>query len=135
MEKKYIVYTAGVALFVVTAMVLLSTHGGGRTGYENEDLKQLASCISDSGAMFYGTYWCGHCGAQKNDFGNAKQFLPYVECATPTGGAQAQACESAGITSYPTWVFENGERLAGRQSLETLAEKTGCFLPEAVQAI
>jgi thiol-disulfide isomerase/thioredoxin len=41
----------------------------------------FAQCISDSGAKFYGAYWCPHCQAQKLLFGKSVEKLPYVECA------------------------------------------------------
>ncbi len=41
----------------------------------------FAQCITDSGAKFYGAYWCSHCQAQKLLFGKSVEKLPYVECA------------------------------------------------------
>lgn len=90
----------------------------------------FATCITDSGAKFYGTFWCPHCGAQKAMFGKSKEMLPYIECSTPDRNGQLQVCKDAGITSYPTWEFADGSRASGEQQLTTLAEKTSCSLPE-----
>lgn len=86
----------------------------------------FAKCITAAGAVEYGAYWCPHCQEQKNMFGNSFDHVNYVECSLPNRGGQTPACAQAGITGYPTWEFADGERLSGKQSFETLAQKTGC---------
>ncbi|EKD58936.1 MAG: cyclophilin type peptidylprolyl isomerase [uncultured bacterium] len=93
-------------------------------------LDGFAQCLKDKGAVFYGASWCSHCNAQKEEFGDSKKFLPYVECSTPDGKGQVQKCRDAKIEGYPTWVFPDNARLSGRLPLETLAQKTGCQLPQ-----
>jgi len=93
----------------------------------------FAQCIKSSGATFYGAFWCPHCQNEKKLFGDAVQFLPYVECSTPDGSAQLQVCKDASIQNYPTWVFKDGSRLVGEVPLSQLAEKTGCTLPTSTQ--
>lgn len=90
----------------------------------------FATCIKDSGAKFYGAFWCPHCAAQKALFGTAVKNLPYIECSNPDGQTQNETCNSVGVKSYPTWVFANGTTTTGEQSLETLAEQTSCVLPQ-----
>jgi len=91
----------------------------------------FATCIADSGATFYGTFWCPHCQNQKQLFGRkASKLLPYVECSTPDGKGQKQVCTDAGIEGYPTWEFADATRQTGSLSLEVLAEKTMCALPQ-----
>lgn len=90
----------------------------------------LAQCIDKSGTVFYGAFWCTHCQSQKSLFGSAKQYLPYVECSNPDGQSQTAICIEKGIKSYPTWVFPDGTIQTGEVSLEDLAEKTSCVLPE-----
>jgi len=92
-------------------------------------LDSFATCLGDTGAKFYGAFWCPHCQSQKALFGNSEKKLPYIECSTPNGQSQLNVCTEAGITGYPTWEFEDGERLGGEISLSTLSEKTGCELP------
>ncbi len=87
----------------------------------------LAECLTQKGVKMYGAYWCPHCAAQKRDFGSAFSKVTYVECAIPgDNSAQTQACKDAGIKSYPTWIFPDGSRVSGEQSLADLAEKAGC---------
>ncbi len=89
----------------------------------------FAKCISNTSTTFYGAFWCPHCRNQKNEFGSAAQYLPYVECSLPDESGQTQVCIDKHIESYPTWYFPDGSSSTGEQSLETLSEKTGCPLP------
>ena len=89
----------------------------------------FAQCVKDSGATFYGAFWCPHCQAQKAMFtADAVEKLPYVECSTPDGNNQTAACIAAKIESYPTWVFKNGATTTGAIELGALASSTNCVL-------
>lgn len=90
---------------------------------------EFAQCIKDSGAIFYGAFWCPHCNNQKRMFGDAADLLPYVECSTPDQKSQLPVCKDAGVTVYPTWEFGDKTRQTGEVPLAVLAEKTGCLLP------
>ena len=89
----------------------------------------FATCLKDQGAVFYGTFWCKFCNAQKKMFGSSQQLLPYQECSTADGRSQLQSCKDKNIASYPTWEFADNSRLNGVIPLEQLAEKTSCVLP------
>ncbi len=88
----------------------------------------FATCLKDSGVKFYGAFWCPHCQATKQLFSKSASKLPYIECSSPDSKNQLQVCKDAGIDGYPTWVFPDGSRLSGEQSLEVLAEKSACPL-------
>lgn len=88
----------------------------------------LAKCISDSGTVFYGAFWCPHCQDQKKKFGKSADLLPYVECSTPDGRGQLPVCTEKSIASYPTWILPDGEVIASVLELERLAELTGCAI-------
>ncbi len=90
----------------------------------------LALCLKDKGATFYGAFWCPHCQNQKSLFGSSKNLLPYVECSTPDGKGQFQICNEKKIGSYPTWIFSDGSRQSGEVSLQDLASKTKCSVPQ-----
>jgi len=97
---------------------------------ERGEYDEFAMCLSQSGAKFYGASWCSHCADQKEMFGKSKKYLPYIECSLDDeSGNQANICEQAKITGYPTWVFKDGTRLEGVKNLEDLAKKTQCSLP------
>ncbi len=88
----------------------------------------FAMCVANSGTKFYGAFWCPHCQAQKALFGASAKKLPYVECSTPNGQGQTQACIDKDIKSYPTWEFADGTRHTGEISMEDLASSTACAL-------
>lgn len=126
-----------VALLLIVGGVLFAVSGGAgsQTGTSTEnsgpvDLTtreaKLAQCLKDSGATFYGAFWCPHCQTQKKLFGNASKLLPYVECSTPDGNNQTMACITAKVSSYPTWEFSDGSRETGEVSLDVLAQRSGC---------
>jgi len=87
----------------------------------------LAKALTTAGAKFYGAYWCSHCNEQKELFGDAVQYAPYVECAPNKNDPyeQSSACKVAKIEGYPTWVFADGSRVESVMSFEALARKIG----------
>ncbi len=123
-----------IKLFSIIAVIimLVSLLGflNNKKSKEPGKLDSFAQCISDSGAKFYGAYWCTHCQAQKEMFGSSVKLLPYIECSTLDGQNQLEICKDNKIEGYPTWEFKDLTRLSGEIPLETLGEKTGCVLPE-----
>jgi hypothetical protein len=92
------------------------------------DLDVLAACIADSGARFYGAYWCPYCIKQSQYFGEHAERLPYVECYDgPKADGKNKVCEEAEIRGLPTWTFADGSRTIGALRPEELATVTGCL--------
>jgi uncharacterized membrane protein len=116
----------GSAVVVVFALFL---HFSGlfdpAAGPEKPYLKALAIHLQDSGARFYGTYWCPACQQQKALFEASVDRLPYVEC-TPGGRKSAYnfACIANDIQDFPTWIVD-GRRLTGVISVRELAAMSG----------
>jgi thiol-disulfide isomerase/thioredoxin len=98
---------------------------------DNPDLTQFARCLAKKQVSMYGAYWCPHCAEQKEKFGQAFKYVPYVECAVvgQPPSVQSQACKDMQIHRYPTWIFPDGDRVEAIQTLEQLSQKTGCKLP------
>lgn len=90
-------------------------------GPEDGYLKSLAVHLEDSGALFFGAYWCPACQDQKALFGASVERLPYVEC-TPEGrnGPLNIQCLDNEIKDYPTWIIDGG-RHTGVVSAKELA--------------
>jgi len=130
MEQKIIL--GAVALLIVAAVGIFAfAPQATQTGnVPSGKYTALATCIKDSGATFFGAFWCPHCKEQKELFGDAVSALPYVECSTPDGQGQLQACKDKDVKSYPTWEFKDGTRMTGTIQLNVLAAKTSCTLPE-----
>ncbi|MBI4599069.1 hypothetical protein HY734_02640 [Candidatus Uhrbacteria bacterium] len=89
----------------------------------------FAQCLTDKGAKMWGAWWCPHCREQKELFQGAFDKVAYIECSAPGQKTPLPVCTKAGIKGYPTWEFTDGSRLSSTQTLETLAQKTGCELP------
>lgn len=114
-------------IVIIAAVILIL---GGMVWYSNMPGKhdEFAACIKESGATFYGAFWCPHCQEQKRLFGKSAKNLPYVECSTVDGQGQLPACTDKKIETYPTWDFKDGSRKTGTLSLTELAELTSCSL-------
>lgn len=117
--------TPAVALATATLLLLTAC-----SPYSSSQLESFASCLNENNATYYGAYWCPNCAQQNQLFQGAKDSLDYVECSKPNRGGQTLICQTQNITSYPTWEFADGTRREGIQQLETLAQITGCELPE-----
>lgn len=124
MNKQTLISTIIIVLAIVTALVLLQKASNKPSIYN-----EFAACLGEKGATYYGAFWCPNCANQRKMFGRAADLLPYVECSTPDGQGQTDACIEKGIEAYPTWEFADGSRVTGTQSMTFLAEKTGCELP------
>ncbi|MFH1802976.1 MAG: thioredoxin domain-containing protein [archaeon] len=114
-----------IAIIALVAAFFFISRGGSSSG----SLDEFAQCLTDSGAVMYGSYWCGHCQNQKASFGDGWNKINFIECDPNGEGARPQLCEQKGITGYPTWIFADGERLSGELSHKVLASKTGCGAP------
>lgn len=117
----------GILILVALAgLVTFLVRTPGKPGVYDE----FATCLKDKGATFYGAFWCPHCQNQKALFGKSAKLIPYKECSTPDGKSQLPECTEAGIETYPTWIYADGTKQTGEISLEDLAAKTQCVLPQ-----
>lgn len=112
-------------LFIVL-IILLS---GCSKPADNKNYDVFAQCLTDKGAVMYGTEWCGHCKDQKAMFGNSFKLIRYVDC-----DRYQNDCVAAGVQGYPTWKINN-TNYQGSQNMYVLATKTGCVveLEKAIQ--
>jgi hypothetical protein len=91
-------------------------------------LDAFAQCLGTKQAKMYGLFWCPHCAEQKEMFDSSAQYLPYIECGIKGSHTEEPACLKANVRNFPTWVFADGTRVEGKQSLKYLSDKTGCSL-------
>ena len=84
----------------------------------------LAKYMTAQGMTLYGAYWCSHCKDQKALFGEALQYVKYVECEADGPNPQTDVCAAEGITGYPTWKYQ-GKAYTGAQTLLELAGIVG----------
>ena len=97
-------------------------------------LDDFAKCIDSSGLKMYGQYTCGVCKSQRNLFGSSFQYIGEIECHPKGENPQTQLCLEKDIAKTPTWILEQDgievNRLEDYQSLEILAEASGCSLEQ-----
>jgi len=107
----------------VTAL-LLAWQVGWLQPPEDPRLRALAEHLDETGARYYGAYWCPNCQEQRRLFGRSADRLPYVEC-TPGGRGAPMAfdCVAADISGYPTWIIE-GRRFQRVLTPDELARLT-----------
>lgn len=97
-------------------------------GEPGQDLVQFAKDLDAAGVTFYGAHWCPACTQQKQLFEDGGDDLPFVEVTLPDRTQDPQF-SSLNISEYPTWVFPDGTRLTGVQSLQTLSTRSGVAIP------
>ena len=94
-------------------------------GPEDPQLRALAIHLDETGAKFYGAYWCPRCQEQKALFKASAERLPYVECSPGgRGGPLTKACAAENIRNYPTWTIGD-RRMTGLQKPRILAGASG----------
>jgi hypothetical protein len=97
--------------------------------HKNHQYDEFARCLATKQAKMYGLYWCPHCAEQKEMFGKAFQYVPYVECAIKGTRDLAPACSAAGVKLFPSWQFGAAPPIEGVFPMQELSDKTGCSLP------
>jgi glutaredoxin len=113
-------------IIIIAASLLLLT-GCDKVG---DTYVGFAKCLKDKGAVMYGAFWCPHCANQKKAFGEEGfAQVNYVECDGRDPKGKPALCEEKKVASYPTWIFADGSRLTGEQSLKELGIRTSCPVP------
>jgi hypothetical protein len=84
----------------------------------------LAQHLTSAGAKMYGTFWCGACQYQREEFGEAFGQVVEIECDPRGKNPQPDLCRQAGVKAFPTWEV-NGQLYQGVRSLDELADLSG----------
>lgn len=97
--------------------------------HSNHRYDGFAKCLASKQAKMYGLYWCPHCIEQKEMFGKAFQYVPYVECAVKGSHDITAQCKAAGVKLFPSWQFGTNPPVPSVFPLDVLSAQTGCSLP------
>ena len=108
-----------ILVIVVVAYLIYNRAGDTEPGTTTES---FAQCITTAGLKMYGTEWCSFCKQQKAIFGDSFKDVDYIDC-----DKNKELCTTEEIRGYPTWKI-NGESYPSVQSLEKLAQLSGCDL-------
>jgi hypothetical protein len=124
-EKNHLIMIFGLAILAIIGFYALGPMITGESVVPNggnDDLEEFAKCLTESGVVMYGTKYCGHCSNQKESFGDAFEFVNYVECTE-----NRDLCVAKNIMSVPAWEID-GEFYVGEQKFGTLSNLSGCPL-------
>jgi hypothetical protein len=126
-EKKRIIITFVVLAAIVVGLYFLANAVTKYTGYSITEnaiseagLEDFARCLTEKGVKMYGSVTCLHCANQKALFKDAFKYINYIECLS-----NPEQC--SGLEGVPAWEI-NGKIAIGEQSLNKLAELSGCVL-------
>lgn len=116
-------------IFVVVYGSSYMAHSGLRSsGPASQTVIDLAKHLTNTGSSMYGSYTCTHCKTQKLLFGDAFQYINYIECNPAGENSKSELCLEKGIDGYPTWEINESIHV-GTKSLKELAKLTG-FKPK-----
>ena len=121
LNKSKIIFS--VLVVGAAAVLLFLLFGGQDEKLPALALDSFARCLTEKNIVMYGADWCPHCQNEKKAFGEAFQFISYVECPQ-----DPKKCLDAGVNGYPTWIFSDGRKLEGEQGVEKLSRESGCLL-------
>lgn len=137
MNKQIILAVIGVAVLLLVIGAVSSPNRNANkavsglnatdTNQATSSLDSFAQCLASKNLTMYGAEWCPHCKKEKNRFGSAFKYVPYVECPD-----NVQLCLAKGVNGYPTWIDAGGTLYEGEQGLEGLAKISGCELPVTI---
>lgn len=121
MNKKNTYVSIGVAVLLILAIWVM--YFLNNKPQQVGMLDEFAKCLTEKGAVMYGTVSCSYCKAEKDSFGSSFQFIKYVECSEDT-----ELCTNERIDGVPTWKI-GGMVYEGLQGLQKLSELSSCPLP------
>ena len=124
-NSKYLVI--GIIVIAIIGIFMLTNNK--ENSASGSSIGNFAKCLTEKGAVMYGTFWCPHCAKTKKMFGESFNFIKYVECDPRGDNEQSLLCINNEIDKYDTWEFADGSRLISEQTFAQLSEKTGCPIP------
>ena len=141
-------FTDGLSDFSQPAAETASQQSGSQGEGEAEgeaapDLVQFAKDLVAAGVEYYGAAWCPACTEQKQLFEDGGDYLNMIESSDPDKRVEQLSDPSVsimnevgtaqGINSFPTWIFPDGTRVEGVQTLEELSQRSGVAIPQSEQ--
>jgi len=98
------------------------------------NLVGFAQALTDANAQFFGAAWNQTSTDQRELFEDGGQFLPFVDVTDFDRSLnQAATDNNIEVADLPVWIFEDGTRLEGVQSLQNIAAASGVAIPTSTQ--
>lgn len=108
------------------------TDGGGSTTDVADDLVLFAQQLTLQEVSLFCAGWSEDCTQQKELFEDGGKFLPTVEVTNPDRTLNSIG-QTNNITTLPTWVFPNGTRLEGIQTMADIAVAAEIDIPQSAE--
>jgi cyclophilin family peptidyl-prolyl cis-trans isomerase len=103
--------------------------GSGETGLDADpDLVAFAQSLEAAGVQLYCAAWDETCTQQLEIFEDGGKHIRFVE-VTDENRELTDEATTAGITSYPTWEFSDGSRLAASLTLAEISAESNVGIP------
>jgi len=119
--KKIIIILILIGIVLALTAVFFIFH---KSSVASNKFDDFAKCLAAKNIVMYGTPWCEWCQKEKALFSNSFKFVNYIDCSQ-----KSQECVAKQINGTPTWIFGDGRRIEGYQTLEQLSQESGCLLP------
>src|SRR3989338_9696221 len=100
MKNRGVIIGIVVAVLIVVTIVYLF---GMEKNIDQGEIDEFAKCLTEKGAVMYGTFWCPHCARTKKMFGSSFKYIKYVECDPRGNNEQSEFCIEKKIDKYDTW--------------------------------
>ncbi len=125
-SSKYII----IGIIILAIIIGIFFLSNGKEKSSSALMDDFAKCLTEKGAVMYGTFWCPHCAKTKKLFGSSFNYINYIECDPRGDNEQSILCISKSIDKYDTWEFSDGTRIIIEPTLEQFSQKTGCVVPQ-----
>lgn len=123
MNKKIIIILSLVLIAIIASLIAVVFTFLPKS--QTRNLDEFARCLAQKNITMYGTPWCEWCQKEETLFGKSFGLVPYIDCSK-----NSQECVAKGINGTPTWIFPDGRKIEGHQTLKQLSQESGCVLPE-----
>ncbi len=91
-----------------------------------ERKEKIAKCLTERGFIVYIADWCPFCRQQKELFGAAAKYLPYIDCYDPEG-ERGNLAKCPGLRGVPLWKDGKGNEVPGGMiQIRRLVKASGC---------
>lgn len=107
-----------VVLIVVVGAVYYSI-ARPKSDLNPKEKESLAKCLTEKEIYLFGAFNCPNCGVQKEMFGEAVEFIVYINC-----DLEPDKCD-INENTYPYWKMDDNI-LRGPVPLKFLKDRTGC---------
>ncbi len=129
LEQRVLLSSDGLG-FQLEGIPIYADGEGPITNDLGDDLVKFAKDLSAKNVVLYGADWSTSTSDQKRLFDDGAKHLTYIDVTNSDRTPNQTAIDKA-ITTYPTWIFADGGRLEGIQSLKAIGTRANVPIPRS----